>query len=48
MKSGAHAMPEGILRRMLARDEQPIIMDGSMGSTIEDRGIDARSAMWGS
>ena len=41
-------MPEGILRRMLARDEQPIIMDGGMGSTIEDRGIDVRSAMWGS
>ncbi len=41
-------MAEGILRRMLAKDEHPIIMDGGMGSAIEDRGIDVRSAIWGS
>ncbi len=41
-------MPEGTLRRMLARDEQPIIMDGGMGTAIEDRGIDVRTALWGS
>ena len=41
-------MPEGTLQRMLAKDEQPIIMDGGMGTTIEDRGIDVRTAIWGS
>lgn len=43
-----HATPKGTLRQMLARDEQPILMDGGMGSVIADRGIDVSSAMWGS
>ena len=42
-------MPQDrVLRRMLGRDCQPLIMDGGMGTTIEDRGIDVRSAVWGS
>ncbi len=41
-------MSEGILRRMLARHERPILMDGGMGSMIEDRGIDVRNEIWGS
>lgn len=41
-------MSRGLLRSMLARDDGPIVMDGGMGSEIENRGIDVRSAMWGS
>ncbi len=48
VKSGVHAIPKGTLRQMLARDEQPILMDGGMGSAIEDHGIDVSSAMWSS
>ena len=42
------AMADGILRRMLAEDERPIIMDGGMGTAIEDHGVDVRGALWGS
>ena len=41
-------MSEGLLRRMLSVDEETIIMDGGMGSAVEDRGVDVRSVMWGS
>jgi homocysteine S-methyltransferase len=41
-------MAEGTFRRMLAKHQRPIIMDGGMGSTIEDRGIDVGTVIWGS
>ena len=48
MNSGEHTLSEGLLRRMLSVDEETIIMDGGMGSAVEDRGVDVRSVMWGS
>lgn len=42
-------MTNAILRNKLSKSsDNVILMDGGMGSAIEDRGISVRSAMWGS
>ncbi len=42
-------MSSGIIRRMLeASADEVILMDGGMGSMVEDRGIDVKTAIWGS
>lgn len=48
MRSEEKSTPQGVLRHMLAEAERPILMDGGMGTMIEDRGIDVASMIWGS
>lgn len=40
-------MPDGRLSRLLGRSTVTL-MDGGMGSTVEDRGVPVRNALWGS